>query len=89
MAEYYRELIALRRSNAFFTQADPAAEEIEGSAIRVCWTQGGKPVACAIINPNAAPLDTTLPDGNWELLFGSAEGGVRVPARSVAIFRQK
>ena len=89
MAEYYRELIALRRSNAFFTQADPAAEEIEGSAIRVCWTQGGKPVACAIINPNAAPLDTTLPDGNWELLFGSAEGGVRVPACSVAIFRQK
>ena len=86
MAEYYRELIALRRSNAFFTMADVSAALSGERAILVTWSQNGKPVACAVINPDASSFDAALPEGNWSVLFGSAEDGTVVPGRSVTVF---
>ena len=86
MAEYYRELIAMRRSNAFFTTADVSAETSGEHAILVTWSQNGKAVACAVINPDASAFDAALPEGSWSVLFGSAEGGTVVPGRSVTVF---
>ena len=86
MAEYYRELIALRRSNAFFTTADVSAALSGEHAILVTWSQNGKAVACAVINPDASAFDAALPEGNWSVLFGSAEDGTVVPGRSVTVF---
>lgn len=86
MAEYYRELIALRRSNAFFTTADVSAALSGEHAILVTWSQNGKTVACAVINPDASSFKAALPEGNWSVLFGSAEYGTVVPGRSVTVF---
>ena len=86
MAEYYRELIALRRSNAFFTTADVSAALSGERAILVTWSQNGKTVACAVINPDASAFEAALPEGNWSVLFGSAEDGTVVPGRSVTVF---
>ena len=86
MAEYYRELIALRRSNAFFTTADVSAALSGERAILVTWSQNGKTVACAVINPDASSFEAALPEGNWSVLFGSAEDGAVVPGRSVTVF---
>ena len=86
MAEYYRELIAMRRSNAFFTTADVSAETSGEHAILVTWSQNGKTVACAVINPDASSFEAALPEGNWSVLFGSAEDGTVVPGRSVTVF---
>ena len=89
MSRFYADLIALRQSNSFFTEADVSAEVAEGNAIIVCWSQNGVLVACAAVNPNAEALGVTLPEGNWSVLFGTVEDGTSIPARSVTIFTQK
>ena len=50
------------------------------------WSQNGKTVACAVINPDASSFEAALPEGNWSVLFGSAEDGTVVPGRSVTVF---
>ena len=92
MSRFYRELIALRRSNAFFTEAEVEAEAIAGSVIAVRWTQGGEPVACAFLNPNAEAVSVTLPDGSWTVLLGSDQtvlsGEAAVEGRSALIAKR-
>lgn len=91
MSRFYRELIALRRSNAFFTDAEVSAETIDESIIAVSWTQNGKTVACAFINPNAEAATVTLPAGRWTALLGaqgSLSGETQVEGRSVLIAKQ-
>ena len=85
MVEYYRQLIALRRGNRFFTEAEVAAEKLEDNAILVTWSEGGRVVACAVINPNPAERPAALPEGNWTLLLG--ESLESVPARSVLLVK--
>ena len=91
MSRFYRDLIALRRSNAFFTDAEVSAEALEDSAIAVSWTQNGKLVAYALINPNPESMTLTLPEGSWTVLLGSAEdalgGEATVEGRSVLIVK--
>ena len=92
MVEYYRALIAMRRSNAFFTKADVTAEEIASNAVAVRWTQDGRLVACAFINPNGEAMTVTLPEGNWQTLLGAEDavlsGEVSVAGRSVLIVKE-
>ena len=92
MSRFYRELIALRRSNAFFTEAEVEAEAIAGNVIAVRWTQGGEPVACAFLNPNAEAVSVTLPDGSWTVLLGSDQtvlsGEAAVEGRSALIAKR-
>ena len=92
MAEYYRALIAMRRSNAFFTKADVTAEEIASNAVAVRWTQDGRLVACAFINPNAEAMTFTMPEGDWNTLLGSDQktlgGEVSVAGRSVLVAKK-
>ena len=72
MSRYYAELIALRRSNAFFTRAEVEAEQLDGNVIAVRWMQDGALVACAFFNPNAEAVTVTLPEGSFAALLGAA-----------------
>ena len=49
------------------------------------WTEDGRAVAYAVINPGDEPFAPALEDGNRNVLFGSAENG-EVPGRSVTVF---
>ncbi|MBQ3481376.1 MAG: type I pullulanase [Oscillospiraceae bacterium] len=92
MSRFYRELIALRRSNDFFTTAEVEAEADDDNVISVKWTKGGALVACAFINPNAEAVTVTLPDGSWTALLGGAQGALsgetQVEARGVLIAKK-
>ncbi len=92
MSRYYRELIALRRANAFFTEAEVTAEPLGSGAIAVRWTRDGALVACAWLNPGAEAVTVTLPDGSWTVLLGSDQGSLSgeaaVEGRGVLIVKQ-
>ena len=88
MSAFYRELIALRHSRAFFTEAEIEAGTIADNVIAVRWTQGDKTLACAFINPNAEAVTVTLPEGGWTALLGAQgelNGEASVEGRSVLI----
>ena len=83
MADFYRQLIAMRQANPFFTQAEVSAEVQEDLSIVVTWTMDGEIVAYAVINPLETERPAELPEGDWTLLLG--ESLETVPARSVLI----
>ena len=87
MVQFYRDLIAMRKANPFFTQAEVTAELLEGNAIAVTWTMEGEIVARAVINPNEAPMPTGLSaEEGWTLLLG--ENLEEVSGRSVLIVKK-
>ncbi len=86
MAQYYRELIALRRGNRFFTEAEVEAELLPDNTLRAVWREGERIVACAIFNPNAAERPAALPEGSWTVLLG--ESAETVGAQSVLLVRR-
>ena len=83
MVQFYRELIELRRSHDFFTQADVTVELLDDNVISVSWRVQGQRVAHAIINPNDREIKATLPEGNWQILLGESLDSVS--ARSVLL----
>ena len=86
MRDLVKELIALRKANAFFTQGEPACEILENNAIRVVWTMDGETVAAALINPNDAPIAAELPAGVWNVLYaGETSTDDEVGAKDVLI----
>ncbi len=85
-AEFYRELIRIRRENPFFTRGEISAELRDDLAIQVLWTVDGEETACAVINPNGAPVSVTLPEGQWTLLLGEDPG--EAPARGVLLVKK-
>jgi len=97
MSDFYRQLIALRRENPFLTQAEPSCTLMPGSAIEVRWTENGRLVAYAMINPNDSELACSLPEGGWTLLLcgsevwpeggAAAEPSLSVPACGVLLVR--
>ena len=72
MANFYRELIAMRRSNPFFTRAEVTAELDERNMIRVKWTVDGELVAWADVNPTDKEVvfEPSPFDDELELLLG-------------------
>ena len=98
MAQFYRDLITMRKANAFFTRGEVSAELLEGNAIAVTWTLDGENVAWAIINPNGDDLQTALPDGAWTVLLKDSnvsptggetvEGSLTVAPQSVLIVKK-
>ena len=60
MRDFYRALIAMRRSNFFFTMANPVCEITENNEIIVRWVYDEKIIAIAVINPNAEPMEFDL-----------------------------
>ena len=87
MAEYYRTLIALRRGNRFFTEAEVETELLADNTLRVVWREGERIVACAIFNPNGAERAAALPEGSWTLLLG--ESTESVGAQSVLLVKAR
>ena len=86
MHDLMKELIALRRSNPIFTQAEPACEVLENNVIRVVWTENGGVVAAALINPNTEAVPAQLPEGRWNVLFdGESSDEAAVGARDVLV----
>ena len=72
MANFYRELIAMRRSNPFFTRAEVTAELDERNMIHVKWTVDGELVAWADVNPTDKEVvfEPSPFDDELELLLG-------------------
>jgi pullulanase len=86
MHDLMKELIALRRSNSIFTQAEPACEVLENNVIRVVWTENGGVVAAALINPNTEAVPAELPEGRWNVLFdGESSDEANVGAKDVLV----
>ena len=95
MRDFYRSLIALRKANSFLTKGEAACSVVRENAIEVTWTEGGKTVACALINPSAGALDWPLPEGNWGVLMmndtvaaeaaETVSGTVKVNSRTVLL----
>ncbi len=90
MAEFYRELIALRKANAFFTQAEISVTVEADGVIQVDWTLDGERVACAVINPQDTAglnVDTMWEwEQGWSVLLGENIG--EVGPRSVLLLRK-
>ena len=96
MRNFYRTLIALRKANPFLTGAEAECEVPDDNTIEVRWTQEGKLIAFALINPGTE-RDVTLPEGNWQALIMNEEadpegsrtvsGTVTVGGRTVLLVR--
>ena len=89
MHDFMKQLIALRKANAFFTQGEPECEVLENNVIRVVWTLDGKTVAAALINPNDEAVPAELPEGDgWKPLFtGETSSESEVGAKDVLIVK--
>ena len=86
MHDLMKQLIALRKGNAFFTKGEPACELLDNNLIRVIWTMDGESVAAALINPNDAAVPAQLPEGAWTPLFtGEGSAPDSVGAKDVLI----
>ena len=94
MSEFYRELIAMRKANGFFTKAEVEYTVNDDSSIEVIWSMDGREAARGFINPLETPRDFTA-NGSYGVLFdgsaprtepaGTVSGSVAVPARSVVV----
>ena len=86
MRDLVRELIALRKSNSFFTGGKMSCEVVNANVIRITWTVGKEMVAVALINPNDETVTAQIPSGNWELLFsGSTTDGHTISGKDMII----
>ncbi len=99
MRDYYRSLIAMRKANDFITKGEIACSVVRENAVEATWTQDGKTVAYALINPSAGTLDWALPEGEWGVLMMNDEiaaepaadvsGTVKVEGRTVLLLKAK
>ena len=88
MHELMKQLIALRKANAFFTLGEPACEVLDKNVIRVTWTLEGKTVAAALINPNDEPVSAEFPEGTWTVLFaGETSTEAEIGAKDVLVVK--
>ncbi len=95
MRDFYRGLIAMRKANAFFTEADVSCTIESDGTMTVTWSVDGAVAAYGIINPNEAPCDAALPDGEWGILLDGwsartapdtrASGNITVEGKSFTI----
>jgi len=69
MRDWYKTLIALRKSCPFLKTAEVSGRLLAGNALEVTWTEGGAAVALALFNPGAA-MEWTLPEGTWYARLG-------------------
>ena len=99
MAQYYRNLIAMRKANEFLTRSETVTGELlDDMSITVTYTLHGRDAGYAIINPNGADAEYVLPDGSWILLLcgetvapeggETVSGSITVPAGSVVLLKR-
>ena len=90
MVRYYRELIAIRKANAWIRDGEVEGNVLDGNAIEAIYSLDGAVSGIAVFNPNETEMVYTLPDGAWTALLGgegTLTGTVTVPARSVLLVR--
>ncbi len=91
--DYYRDLIALRRSHPFLWQARLECQILDGAVIEIRYLDGDALVGYALLNPGEEPLSVTLPEGSWtQLLLGAdtqpapgRSGTLELPAGSALL----
>ena len=98
MRDFYRSLIALRKANPFLTKGEIACEVLKDNAIEAAWTEDGKVIAYAVINPGM-DREVTLPEGEWQALIlnekidpdgaETVSGTVTAGGRTVLLVRAK
>ena len=97
MRDFYRELIAMRKANAFLTRGEVECAVAAENGIEAVYTLDGETAGYAFINPSDAAVEVTLPEGEWEaLLYNEAFGGgkalsgtVPVDGRTVLLVKAK
>ena len=99
MRDYYRSLIAMRKANDFITKGEIECAVARENAIEITWTQDGKTVAFAVVNPSAGAMDWTLPEGEWGVLMmndaiaaepaETVSGAVKIEGRTVLLLKAK
>ena len=98
MRDFYRSLIALRKANPFLTKGEITCEVLKDNAIEATWTEDGKAIAYAVINPGM-DREVTLPEGEWQALMlnetidpdgtETVSGTVTAGGRTVLLVRAK
>ena len=68
MRDFYRGLIRIRKQNPFLTKADLECAVLDDCSIEMRWTEDGKLVAYALVNPGET-RKAALPEGEWEALL--------------------
>ena len=68
MRDFYRGLIRIRKQNPFLTKADVECAVLDDCCIEMRWTEDGKTVAYALVNPGET-RKASLPEGEWEALL--------------------
>lgn len=88
--DWYKALIALRKSASFLRGATVKCEILDDASIVATWTNNGTVEGIAVINPHNAEIGYTLPaDNHWGVLINGdsissvpeqkLEGSVTVP----------
>ena len=99
MRDYYRSLIAMRKANDFITKGELTCTVVRENAVEAVWTQDGKTVAYALINPTVNAMDWPLPEGEWGVLMmndsivaeptETVSGTLKVDSRTVLLVKAK
>ena len=69
MHDFYRDLIAMRRANPFFMNADIECNILDNNVIEVIYKVDGSTEAIAVINPNSEAFEYSLGYDNWGVLL--------------------
>jgi pullulanase len=101
MAEYYRDLIVMRKSLGFLDDCDVSCRIMDGFALEVTYRVHGNVKALAVINPNDTPFNYGLASGDWTVAIGNGgypagsdgeqtvSGNIEVAGKSVyAVYRK-
>ena len=92
MMLYYRDLIALRKTNPWLYTGTVAGEVLEDNAIAASYSMDGQLVGYLVANPDDKPMTVTLPEGAWEVLWGAtgdAVGTLTVGGKTAVFLKRK
>mgnify|MGYP004641115535 CR=1 FL=1 len=94
MAKWYKDLIALRRTNAFIGNSHVSCNILDDNVIEALYHHDGILKGYALFNPNEKPIHHRLPCGQWKLLLKgqdfapescTIEGKTDVPEKGVLL----
>ena len=69
MAKWYKDLIALRRTNAFIGNSHVSCNILDDNVIEALYHHDGILKGYALFNPNEHAIHHSLPHGKWKVLL--------------------
>ena len=69
MAKWYKDLIALRRTNAFIGNSHVSCNILDDNVIEALYHHDGILKGYALFNPNEHAIHHSLPHGQWKVLL--------------------